>query len=109
MRATDLPRDDRPGSPDDTDICSTAIAATVGRGVTPGKSHAVPHRLFTAIGVDPARSAADRIIPDPQVWQAATRPEQVSGIVEINPFTRKVQYSLGGLLRIRRYRRCSSC
>jgi pimeloyl-ACP methyl ester carboxylesterase len=37
---------------------------------------------------------------------AATRPEQVSGIVEINPFTRKVQYSLGGLLRVRRYRRC---
>ena len=38
---------------------------------------------------------------------AATRPEQVSGIVEINPFTRKVQYSLGGLLRVRRYRRCA--
>jgi pimeloyl-ACP methyl ester carboxylesterase len=37
---------------------------------------------------------------------AATRPEQVAGIVEINPFTRKVQYSLGGLLRVRRYRRC---
>jgi pimeloyl-ACP methyl ester carboxylesterase len=37
---------------------------------------------------------------------AATRPEQVSGIVEINPFTRKAQYSLGGLLRVRRYRRC---
>jgi pimeloyl-ACP methyl ester carboxylesterase len=38
---------------------------------------------------------------------AAMRPEQVSGIIEINPFTRKVQYSLGGLLRIRRYRRCA--
>jgi pimeloyl-ACP methyl ester carboxylesterase len=38
---------------------------------------------------------------------AATRPEQVSGIVEINPFTRKVHYSLGGLLRVRRYRRCA--
>ena len=37
---------------------------------------------------------------------AATQPDQVSGIVEINPFTRKVQYSLGGLLRVRRYRRC---
>jgi pimeloyl-ACP methyl ester carboxylesterase len=37
---------------------------------------------------------------------AATRPEQVGGIVEINPFTRKVQYNLGGLLRVRRYRRC---
>jgi pimeloyl-ACP methyl ester carboxylesterase len=37
---------------------------------------------------------------------AAEQPEQVRGIVEINPFTRKVQYSLGGLLRVRRYRRC---
>jgi len=37
---------------------------------------------------------------------AATRPEQVAGIVEINPFTRQVHYSLGGLLRVRRYRRC---
>ena len=37
---------------------------------------------------------------------AATRPEQVAGIVEINPFTRTVHYSLGGLLRVRRYRRC---
>jgi pimeloyl-ACP methyl ester carboxylesterase len=38
---------------------------------------------------------------------AATRPEQVSGIVEINPFTRKAKPDLGGLLRIRRYRRCA--
>jgi pimeloyl-ACP methyl ester carboxylesterase len=37
---------------------------------------------------------------------AATRPDLIAGIVEINPFTRKVQYSLGGLLRVRRYRRC---
>jgi pimeloyl-ACP methyl ester carboxylesterase len=37
---------------------------------------------------------------------AATRPDLVAGIVEINPFTRKVHYSLGGLLRVRRYRRC---
>ena len=37
---------------------------------------------------------------------AATRPDLVAGIVEINPFTRKVRYSLGGLLRVRRYRRC---
>ena len=36
---------------------------------------------------------------------AATAPELVSGIVEINPFTRNVKYRLGGLLRIRRYRR----
>jgi pimeloyl-ACP methyl ester carboxylesterase len=33
---------------------------------------------------------------------AATRPEQVSGVVEINPFTRKSKPDLGGLLRVRR-------
>jgi pimeloyl-ACP methyl ester carboxylesterase len=36
---------------------------------------------------------------------AAKRPELVSGIVEINPFTRTQRLSVGGLLRIRRYRR----
>src|SRR5215475_1350444 len=34
---------------------------------------------------------------------AATRPDLVAGIIEINPFTRSVHYSLGGLLRVRRY------
>jgi len=37
---------------------------------------------------------------------AATRPDLVAGVVEVNPFTRKVHYSPGGLLRVRRYRRC---
>ena len=36
---------------------------------------------------------------------AATAPDLVGGVVEIGPFTRKVRYSLGGLVRIRRYRR----
>src|SRR5215470_11357520 len=36
---------------------------------------------------------------------AATGPELVSAIVEINPFTRTQRLDLGGLLRIRRYRR----
>src|ERR1700735_5396546 len=36
---------------------------------------------------------------------AATAPDLVGGVVEIGPFTRKVQYSLAGLVRIRRYRR----
>ncbi len=36
---------------------------------------------------------------------AATAPDLVSGIVGIGPFTRKVQYSPGGLVRVRRYRR----
>jgi pimeloyl-ACP methyl ester carboxylesterase len=36
---------------------------------------------------------------------AATAPDLVAGIVELGPFTRPVQYSLGGLVRVRRYRR----
>jgi pimeloyl-ACP methyl ester carboxylesterase len=36
---------------------------------------------------------------------AAAQTDQVSGIVEINPFTKTQRVSLGGLVRIRRYRR----
>jgi pimeloyl-ACP methyl ester carboxylesterase len=36
---------------------------------------------------------------------AATAPDLISGVIEIGPFTRKVQYSLTGMLRISRYRR----
>jgi pimeloyl-ACP methyl ester carboxylesterase len=36
---------------------------------------------------------------------AAKEPDLVSGIVEINPFTKTQKLNLGGLLRIRRYRR----
>ena len=36
---------------------------------------------------------------------AAQQPELVAGIVEINPFTKTQKLDLGGLLRIRRYRR----
>jgi pimeloyl-ACP methyl ester carboxylesterase len=36
---------------------------------------------------------------------AAQEPELVSGIVEINPFTKTQRLSLGGLVRVRRYRR----
>ena len=36
---------------------------------------------------------------------AATAPELVSAIVEINPFTRTQKYSIGALLTVRRYRR----
>jgi pimeloyl-ACP methyl ester carboxylesterase len=36
---------------------------------------------------------------------AAQAPDLVSGIVEINPFTKTQKLSLGGLIRIRRYRR----
>jgi pimeloyl-ACP methyl ester carboxylesterase len=46
-----------------------------------------------------------RHLGGPAVIAAATAPDMVSGIVEVGPFTRKVEYSVGGLLRIRRYRR----
>src|SRR5579863_2290226 len=36
---------------------------------------------------------------------AATAPDVISGVVEIGPFTRPPAYSLGGLVRNRRYRR----
>ncbi len=36
---------------------------------------------------------------------AATAPDLVGGVVELGPFTRKVEYSLGGLVKIKRYRR----
>jgi len=36
---------------------------------------------------------------------AAQAPDLVSGIIEINPFTKTQKVSVGGLLRIRRYRR----
>jgi pimeloyl-ACP methyl ester carboxylesterase len=36
---------------------------------------------------------------------AATAPDVVAGVVELAPFTRKVSFSLGGLLRVPRYRR----
>src|SRR3954465_6758673 len=35
---------------------------------------------------------------------AAQAPELVEGIVELAPFTRKMSISLGGMLRVRRYR-----
>ena len=38
---------------------------------------------------------------------AAEQPDLVSAIVEINPFTKTQKLSLGGLLRIRRYRRAA--
>ena len=38
---------------------------------------------------------------------AATAPDLVKGVVEVCPFTKKVEVSLGGLVRVRRYRRGS--
>jgi pimeloyl-ACP methyl ester carboxylesterase len=39
---------------------------------------------------------------------AAMRPDQVIGIIEINPVTKMQKFDLGAFLRIRRYRRCAS-
>ncbi len=38
---------------------------------------------------------------------AATAPDLVKGIIEVGPFTKKVEISLGGLVWVRRYRRGS--
>jgi pimeloyl-ACP methyl ester carboxylesterase len=38
---------------------------------------------------------------------AATAPELVAGIIELDPVTRKAGFSIGGLFRVRRYRRAT--
>ena len=63
--------------------------------------------LITHLGGGPAVIVGHSLSGGAATIAAATAPDLVSGIVEIGPFTRKVQYSLGGLLRIRRYRRGS--
>jgi pimeloyl-ACP methyl ester carboxylesterase len=52
----------------------------------------------------PAVIAGQSISGGAATIAAATEPELVSGIVEINPFTMIQKTDLGGLLRIRRYR-----
>lgn len=54
---------------------------------------------------DPAVIVGHSISGGAATIAAAKQPELVSGIVEINPFTRTQKLDLGGLLRIRRYRR----
>jgi pimeloyl-ACP methyl ester carboxylesterase len=61
--------------------------------------------LIRHLGGGPAVIVGHSLSGGAATIAAATAPELVSGIVEIGPFTRNVQYSLGGLLRIRRYRR----
>ena len=63
--------------------------------------------LIRHLGGGPAVIVGHSLSGGAATIAAATAPDLVSGIVEIGPFTRKVQYSLGGLLRIRRYRRGS--
>jgi pimeloyl-ACP methyl ester carboxylesterase len=39
---------------------------------------------------------------------AATAPDVITGLIELAPFTRAVSYPVGGLLRVKRYRRAVS-
>ena len=61
--------------------------------------------LIRHLGGGPAVIVGHSLSGGAATIAAATAPDLVSGIVELGPFTRKVQYSLGGLLRVRRYRR----
>src|SRR3984885_10106715 len=63
--------------------------------------------LIRQLGGGPAVIVGHSLSGGAATIAAATAPDLVSGVGEIGPFTRKVQYSLGGLLRIRRYRRGS--
>jgi pimeloyl-ACP methyl ester carboxylesterase len=61
--------------------------------------------LIRHLGGGPAVIVGHSLAGGSATIAAATAPDLVRGVVEIGPFTRKVQYSLGGLLRVRRYRR----
>jgi pimeloyl-ACP methyl ester carboxylesterase len=63
--------------------------------------------LIRQLGGGPAVIVGHSLSGGAATIAAATAPDLVSGVVEVGPFTRKVQYSLGGLVRIRRYRRGS--
>ncbi|WP_432840033.1 alpha/beta fold hydrolase [Dactylosporangium sp. CA-092794] len=60
--------------------------------------------LIRHLGGGPAVIVGHSLSGGSATIAAATAPELVSGIVEIGPFTKKVEYSLGGLVRNRRYR-----
>jgi pimeloyl-ACP methyl ester carboxylesterase len=61
--------------------------------------------LVRHLGGGPAVIVGNSLSGGAATIAAATAPDLVSGIIEIGPFTRTVQYSLGGIVRIRRYRR----
>ena len=63
--------------------------------------------LIRHLGGGPAVIVGHSLSGGAATIAAATAPDLVSGIVEVGPFTRKVQYSLGGLVRIGRYRRAT--
>jgi pimeloyl-ACP methyl ester carboxylesterase len=61
--------------------------------------------LIRHLGGGPAVIVGHSLSGGAATIAAATAPGLVSGVVELGPFTRKVQYSLGGMAWIRRYRR----
>jgi pimeloyl-ACP methyl ester carboxylesterase len=61
--------------------------------------------LIRQLGGGPAVVVGHSLSGGAATIAAATAPDLVSAIVEVGPFTRKVTYDLGGMLRIRRYRR----
>jgi pimeloyl-ACP methyl ester carboxylesterase len=61
--------------------------------------------LIRHLGGRPAVIVGQSLSGGAATIAAATAPDLVSAIVEIGPFTRKPAMDLGGLLRIRRYRR----
>ena len=61
--------------------------------------------LIRHLGGGPAVIVGHSLSGGAATIAAATAPDLISGIVELDPFTRKVSYDLGGMLRIRRYRR----
>jgi pimeloyl-ACP methyl ester carboxylesterase len=61
--------------------------------------------LVRHLGGGPAVVVGQSISGGAATIAAATAPDAVVGLVELAPFTRKVSYSLTGLLRVRRYRR----
>jgi pimeloyl-ACP methyl ester carboxylesterase len=61
--------------------------------------------LIRHLGGGPAVVVGNSLAGGAATVAAATAPDLVGAVVEIGPFTRKVQYSLAGIVRIRRYRR----
>jgi pimeloyl-ACP methyl ester carboxylesterase len=61
--------------------------------------------LIRHLGGGPAVIVGHSLAGGAATIAAANAPDLVASVVELAPFTRKVQYSLGGLLRVRRYRR----
>ncbi len=63
--------------------------------------------LIRHLGGGPAVLVGHSLSGGAATIAAATTPELVDGVVEIGPFTRKVEYSLSGILRVKRYRQGS--